>query len=91
MKALNCNKPAVTDYLTQDRPTLSKGKAIIEFKWIAIGGTNLHTFESTQPYFNYQKTLGQEWSDIFNGARGFTYSESFPFIPYFNCGTWVTC
>lgn len=94
MKALTCSKPGVLTYLTQDKPSLSSGKAIIQIKRIGICGTDLHAFEGTQPYFTYPRILGHELSGILvelYGSQPFTNKEIVTFIPYFNCGTCVAC
>ncbi|MFN7119520.1 MAG: zinc-binding alcohol dehydrogenase family protein [Saprospiraceae bacterium] len=94
MKALACTKPGLLAYLTQERPSLSSGKAIIQIKRIGICGTDLHAFEGTQPYFNYPRILGHELSGILvelDDNQQFTDKEIVTFIPYFNCGTCVAC
>ncbi|MDX1941142.1 MAG: zinc-binding alcohol dehydrogenase family protein [Saprospiraceae bacterium] len=94
MKALSCNKPGILEYLTQDRPSLSNGQAIIQIKRIGICGTDLHAFEGTQPYFNYPRILGHELAGTlveFDNAPGFEIGEAVTFIPYFNCGNCIAC
>lgn len=94
MKTLVCTTPGVLEYTQGEKPTLTKGSAIIKIKRIGICGTDLHAFEGTQPFFNYPRILGHELAGElidFDDAPGFSIGEAVTFIPYFNCGKCIAC
>lgn len=94
MKILTCTSPGSFQYSDQDKPVLSQDHAIIRIKRIGICGTDLHAFEGTQPYFNYPRVLGHELSGELvdaDNANDFKKGETITLIPYFNCGTCVSC
>jgi len=94
MKTLVCTTPESLEYITGERPVLTKGHALIKIKRIGICGTDLHAFEGTQPYFEYPRILGHELAGElveFDDAPGFEKGEQVTFIPYFNCDTCIAC
>ncbi len=60
MNTLICEQPGSFKYVTKEKPSAEKGKAILRIKRIGICGTDLHAFEGTQPYFEYPRVLGHE-------------------------------
>ncbi|CAN5351654.1 zinc-binding alcohol dehydrogenase family protein [soil metagenome] len=94
MKTLICTSPGHFEYAEANKPTLSKGNAILKIKRIGICGTDLHAFEGTQPFFSYPRILGHELAaeliDI-DGYSDFSKGEIVTLIPYFNCGVCVAC
>jgi threonine dehydrogenase-like Zn-dependent dehydrogenase len=94
MKTLVCTRPGRFEYTTGEQPALKCGQAIIKIKRIGIGGTDLHAFEGTQPYFEYPRILGHELSGelvAVDDAPGFEIGEAVTFIPYFCCGQCIAC
>ena len=94
MKSLICKQPYHFEYADINAPELTLGHAIIKIKRIGICGTDLHAFEGTQPYFNYPRILGHEFSgDLidFDNADGFVPGDVVTIIPYFNCGVCIAC
>ncbi|WP_040005293.1 zinc-binding alcohol dehydrogenase family protein [Fibrisoma limi] len=94
MRTLVCTEPGKLAYSTEEKPSLSKDRAIIKIKRIGICGTDLHAFEGTQPFFSYPRILGHELSGELidaDGASDFKPGEAVSFIPYFNCGTCIAC
>jgi len=94
MKSLICKQPYHFEYADINEPELTPGHAIIKIKRIGICGTDLHAFEGTQPYFNYPRILGHEFSgDLidFDNADGFVPGDVVTIIPYFNCGVCIAC
>jgi 2-desacetyl-2-hydroxyethyl bacteriochlorophyllide A dehydrogenase len=94
MKALVCTTPGRIDLIDAQKPSLSKGRAIIRVTRIGICGTDLHAFEGTQPYFTYPRILGHEVAgeliDI-DGETEFKKGELVTFIPYIHCGNCPAC
>lgn len=94
MKTLVCTQPGQFEYISEEKPRLEKGHAIIKIKRIGICGTDLHAFEGTQPFFEYPRILGHELAGElieFDGAPGFSVGEAVTFVPYFNCGHCIAC
>jgi threonine dehydrogenase-like Zn-dependent dehydrogenase len=94
MTSLVCSEPGTFEYKKSDRPTPTKGNAIIKIKRIGICGTDIHAFEGTQPFFEYPRILGHELSGEIveaDGAPGFAIGEPVTFIPYINCGYCMAC
>lgn len=94
MKTLICTTPGQFEYSGGEKPTVSKGNAIIKVRRIGICGTDLHAFEGTQPFFTYPRILGHELAGelvAFDDAPGFEVGETVTFIPYFNCGECIAC
>jgi len=94
MKALVCIKPGEFEYREMDAPIGRPGQSIIKIRRIGICGTDLHAFEGTQPYFDYPRILGHEFSgDLvdLDKAPGFAPGDAVTVIPYFNCGTCLAC
>lgn len=94
MRTLVCIKPGEFEYVAGEQPELQKGHAIIKIKRIGICGTDLHSYEGTQPFFEYPRILGHELAGelvAFDEAPGFEIGEAVTFIPYFNCGKCIAC
>lgn len=94
MNTLICEQPGSFKYITKDKPSAEKGKAILRIKRIGICGTDLHAFEGTQPYFEYPRILGHELAAeivAIENSNKFTIGDSVTFIPYFNCGECIAC
>ena len=94
MKALVCIKPGEFEYREMDAPIGRPGQSIIKIRRIGICGTDLHAFEGTQPYFDYPRILGHEFSgDLvdLDKAPGFAPGDAVTVIPYFKCGTCLAC
>src|SRR6185312_2198471 len=94
MTSLVCSEPGTFEYKKSDRPTPTKGNAIIKIKRIGICGTDIHAFEGTQPFFEYPRILGHELSGEIvaaDGAPGFAIGEPVTFIPYIHCGYCLAC
>ncbi|GAB3916884.1 zinc-binding alcohol dehydrogenase family protein [Larkinella terrae] len=94
METLVCTTPGQFEYRTGVKPELSPDHAIIKMKRIGVCGTDLHSFQGTQPFFEYPRILGHELAGElveFDGAPGFEIGEKVTILPYFYCGTCVAC
>lgn len=94
METLVCTTPGQFEYRTGVKPELSPDHAIIKMKRIGVCGTDLHSFQGTQPFFEYPRILGHELAGElveFDGAPGFEKGEKVTILPYFYCGTCVAC
>jgi len=94
MKILTCISPGEFSYQESNRPLVSEGRAIIKIRRIGICGTDLHAFEGTQPYFSYPRILGHELAGEvveIGDEEGFVVGDLVTVIPYFNCGSCVSC
>jgi 2-desacetyl-2-hydroxyethyl bacteriochlorophyllide A dehydrogenase len=94
MKTLVCVTPGKFEFISNEKPILQKGCAIIRIRRMGICGTDLHAYEGTQPYFTYPRVLGHELAGElveFDDAPGFKVGETVSFIPYFNCGSCIAC
>lgn len=95
MKVLVCEQPGSFKYITNEKPALKNGNAILRVKRIGICGTDLHAFEGTQPYFAYPRILGHELAaeiaEIEDNNGSYKIGDKVTFIPYFNCGECIAC
>ncbi|SFH24898.1 zinc-binding alcohol dehydrogenase family protein [Pedobacter insulae] len=94
MKTLTCTTPGQLQYAEAEKPVLAKNHALLKIKRIGICGTDLHAFESTQPFFSYPRILGHELAAKIveiDGSTEFALGEAVTFIPYFNCGECIAC
>lgn len=94
MKALQCTKPGLFEYINIPEPVLQPGHAIIKIKRIGICGTDLHAFEGTQPFFNYPRILGHELAAeivAIDGDTNFSVGEAVTISPYFSCKKCIAC
>lgn len=94
MDAFVCTSPGNVEKQQRELPILREGWAIIKIRRIGICGTDIHSLNGTQPFFNYPRILGHELSaDLVDtdGISGFVPGEPVTIIPYFNCGICVAC
>ncbi len=93
MKILTCTSPGHFEYGVAEYPALQKNHTIIKIKRIGICGTDLHAFEGTQPYFEYPRILGHELAGevIETDDLEFKNGDLVTLLPYFYCGTCISC
>jgi 2-desacetyl-2-hydroxyethyl bacteriochlorophyllide A dehydrogenase len=94
IKTLVCTTPGQLAYGQVEMPVLAKNTSILKIKRIGICGTDLHAFQGNQPFLEYPRILGHELAGeviAADNAPGFEMGEAVTFIPYFNCGTCVSC
>lgn len=94
MKTLVCTQPEVLEYKEQAAPSLQAGHALLKMRNVCVCGTDLHAYEGTQPYFNYPRILGHEFSGTLieaDDAPGFVSGEAVTFLPYLNCQQCLAC
>ncbi|WP_439489481.1 zinc-binding alcohol dehydrogenase family protein [Algoriphagus sp.] len=94
MKILSCTSPGEFDYLEEDNPMLTEGRAIVKIKKVGVCGTDLHAFEGTQPFFSYPRILGHELAGEvveIGESKDISKGDWITVIPYFSCGICVAC
>jgi 2-desacetyl-2-hydroxyethyl bacteriochlorophyllide A dehydrogenase len=94
MNTLVCVEPWRFEYKRAEEPRPAENRSILRIRRIGVCGTDLHSFEGTQPFLSYPRILGHELAgelvDV-NGDTDFNVGETVSFIPYYSCGNCVAC
>ena len=94
MKVLCCTEPGSLQYQDRIEPMPASGRSILRIKRVGICGTDIHSYQGTQPFFQYPRILGHELSaEIADAghAPGFQNGDPVTIIPYFHCGHCIAC
>jgi threonine dehydrogenase-like Zn-dependent dehydrogenase len=68
MLTVVCETPGTL--LSQDRPMPERGadEVLVRVKRVGVCGTDLHIFTGNQPYLNYPRVMGHEFSGLVEAA-----------------------
>jgi 2-desacetyl-2-hydroxyethyl bacteriochlorophyllide A dehydrogenase len=95
MKTIVLEEPGkfqLTD--TPPPQALEAGQALVKVLQVGICGSDLHSFEGTQPFLDYPRILGHELAvEILeiNGETTLSVGDICAVRPYMNCGECVAC
>ena len=94
MLTVVCETPGTL--LSQDRPMPERGadEVLVRVKRVGVCGTDLHIFTGNQPYLNYPRVMGHEFSGLVEAApEGSALKAGDPVyvMPYLSCGKCVAC
>jgi 2-desacetyl-2-hydroxyethyl bacteriochlorophyllide A dehydrogenase len=94
MLTVICEKPGSLVALERDIPARQDGETLIRIKRVGVCGTDLHIFSGNQPYLEYPRVMGHEFSGIVeesDGASGLAKGDVVYVMPYLSCGTCIAC
>ena len=94
MLTVICDTPGVLRAEQRSLPTREDGEVLLRVKRVGVCGTDLHIFTGNQPYLQYPRVMGHEFSGIVEHApAGSALASGDPVfvMPYLSCGHCVAC
>jgi len=94
MLSVICESPGVLRAQQSDVPVRAPGEVLLRVSRVGICGTDLHIFTGNQPYLQYPRVMGHEFSAIVADAEsdsGFAPGDAVYVMPYLSCGRCVAC
>ncbi|ACC75372.1 zinc-binding alcohol dehydrogenase family protein [Paraburkholderia phymatum] len=94
MLSVICESPGMLRARHIDRPARAAGEVLLRVSRVGICGTDLHIFSGTQPYLEYPRVMGHEFSAVVVDAdsdSGFERDDGVYVMPYLSCGHCVAC
>ncbi|MFL6662929.1 MAG: zinc-binding alcohol dehydrogenase family protein [Rhizobacter sp.] len=94
MLTVTCETPGTLR--AEDRPIPTRGErdVLLRVKRVGVCGTDLHIFTGNQPYLDYPRVMGHEFSGLVEEApAGSPLLPGDPVfvMPYLSCGTCIAC
>jgi 2-desacetyl-2-hydroxyethyl bacteriochlorophyllide A dehydrogenase len=94
MLTVVCEKPG--SLLAQDRskPERAPGETLVRIKRVGVCGTDLHIFNGNQPFLEYPRVMGHEFSGIVEHSEagsGLEPGDVVYVMPYLSCGDCIAC
>jgi 2-desacetyl-2-hydroxyethyl bacteriochlorophyllide A dehydrogenase len=94
MLSVICESPGVLRAQQCDPPARAAGEVLLRVSRVGICGTDLHIFTGNQPYIEYPRVMGHEFSATVVEAErnsGFAPGDGVYVMPYLSCGHCVAC
>jgi 2-desacetyl-2-hydroxyethyl bacteriochlorophyllide A dehydrogenase len=94
MLSVICESPGVLRAQHSDIPVRAAGEVLLRVSRVGICGTDLHIFTGNQPYLQYPRVMGHEFSGVVVEAEhdsGFAPGDGVYVMPYLSCGHCVAC
>jgi 2-desacetyl-2-hydroxyethyl bacteriochlorophyllide A dehydrogenase len=94
MLTVVCETPG--SLLAQDRlkPERAPGETLVRIKRVGVCGTDLHIFNGNQPFLEYPRVMGHEFSGIVEQSEagsGLVAGDVVYVMPYLSCGDCIAC
>jgi 2-desacetyl-2-hydroxyethyl bacteriochlorophyllide A dehydrogenase len=94
MLTVVCETPG--SLLAQDRqkPERAPGETLVRIKRVGVCGTDLHIFNGNQPFLEYPRVMGHEFSGIVEESEagsGLVTGDVVYVMPYLSCGDCIAC
>ncbi|ONH51218.1 2-desacetyl-2-hydroxyethyl bacteriochlorophyllide A dehydrogenase [Pseudomonas cedrina] len=94
MLTVICNAPGSLTAVEREKPLRKPGEILIRIKRVGVCGTDLHIFTGNQPYLEYPRVMGHEFSGVVEEADSASDLKSGDVVyvmPYLSCGTCIAC
>jgi len=94
MKSLVCETPGVLRMVMRPMPKRQPDEVLLRVRRVGICGTDMHTFQGTQPFLDYPRVMGHELAgEVVEAPAGSGLSAGDPVyvMPYMSCGACVAC
>ncbi len=95
MKVVKIAAPGQFDIVEEPMPKPAAGEALLKIKYCGICGSDLQTYTGNQPFADYPRIPGHEFSaeivEIPENNRGLKKGMIVTANPYFNCGKCYSC
>lgn len=94
MLTVICNEPGSLTAVEREKPTRKPGEILVRIKRVGVCGTDLHIFTGNQPYLEYPRVMGHEFSGVVeeaDSASDLNVGDVVYVMPYLSCGTCIAC
>ena len=94
MLTVICNEPGSLTAIDSEKPLRKPGETLIRVKRVGVCGTDLHIFTGNQPYLEYPRVMGHEFSGVVedtDSASALAIGDVVYVMPYLSCGTCIAC
>ncbi len=94
MLTVICNEPGSLTAIEREKPLRKPGEILIRVKRVGVCGTDLHIFTGNQPYLEYPRVMGHEFSGVVDetdSASDLAIGDVVYVMPYLSCGTCIAC
>ena len=94
MLTVICNEPGSLTAIESEKPVRKSGEILIRIKRVGVCGTDLHIFTGNQPYLEYPRVMGHEFSGVVeetDSASDLNMGDVVYVMPYLSCGACIAC
>ncbi|WP_434604591.1 zinc-binding alcohol dehydrogenase family protein [Pseudomonas sp. Z4-7] len=94
MLTIVCNEPGSLTAIEREMPVRKPREVLIRVKRVGVCGTDLHIFSGNQPFLEYPRVMGHEFSGIVeasDASSDLAVGDVVYVMPYLSCGTCVAC
>jgi len=94
MLTVICNEPRSLTAVEREKPLRKPGEILIRIKRVGVCGTDLHIYTGNQPYLQYPRVMGHEFSGVVeetDSASDLNVGDVVYVMPYLSCGTCIAC
>ncbi|WP_109511962.1 zinc-binding alcohol dehydrogenase family protein [Pseudomonas ovata] len=94
MLTVICDEPGSLTAIDRDKPHRQPGEVLIRIKRVGVCGTDLHIFTGNQPYLDYPRVMGHEFSGVVeqtDSESDLAVGDVVYVMPYLSCGTCIAC
>lgn len=94
MLTVVCDKPGTLLAHDRPKPLRAPGETLVRIKRVGVCGTDLHIFNGNQPYLEYPRVMGHEFSGIVEQSEegsGLEAGDLVYVMPYLSCGDCIAC
>lgn len=94
MLTVVCETPGILRVEERAMPERGADEVLVRVKRVGVCGTDLHIFSGNQPYLNYPRVMGHEFSGVVEAApQGgpLAAGDTVYVMPYLSCGTCIAC
>ncbi len=94
MLTIVCETPGTLRAEDRAQPERGEDEVLLRVKRVGVCGTDLHIFSGNQPYLNYPRVMGHEFSGVVEIApvgSSLNPGDTVYVMPYLSCGTCIAC
>lgn len=94
MLTVVCETPGILRAEERAMPERGEDEVLVRVKRVGVCGTDLHIFSGNQPFLNYPRVMGHEFSGVVEAApQGgpLAAGDTVYVMPYLSCGTCIAC
>ncbi|HSI59711.1 MAG TPA: zinc-binding alcohol dehydrogenase family protein [Ideonella sp.] len=94
MKTIVCERPGLLTLEERAQPVPQPGEVLIRVRRVGVCGTDLHIYAGRQPYLQYPRVMGHEFSgEVVQAPESSTLRPGDPVyvMPYLSCGDCIAC
>ncbi|MBA1243385.1 zinc-binding alcohol dehydrogenase family protein [Pseudomonas japonica] len=94
MLTVVCDKPGTLLAQDRPRPLRAPGETLVRIKRVGVCGTDLHIFNGNQPFLDYPRVMGHEFSGLVEQSEegsGLEPGDLVYVMPYLSCGECIAC